>query len=532
VDVLLLMVYAGSYGAKSFYVEPLGFGYLAAALRQRGFSVRVVDANLAGLDLKSVPELVRSARPAVLGLSLWQRAYPTLRDYLGALAEARAVPGHIVLGGHFPALAAEVIMAERGTPMELVTAILRGEADDTLPEYVARAAAGRPLDDIPGIVLRDRAAPGPVPVQLDLDRLPQPHRDLLPLARAAGAPAAISSSRGCYARCAFCAIHAYHNLGGGPRWRARSPEGVADEMAQVHRDHGDTDFAFVDDNFLGGERQRSQERALRIAELAHQQIPGLTFGVQCRATEVDRDLFAGLARLGLRRVFLGVESGNQAGLNYLCKATRVEDNRRALETLESLGLGCEVGFIPFHPETTWDSLAADVKFLRDSGALLPELMLHRLRLYWGTPLRRQAELAGTRFAHPGEMDFTYADPAMEAMHRAVPALYEQYLPVLSALDGMTPPADPAAQLEYFGINARVREAYFDQFEVLLSLYRGLASSGAFADGRAPADDPERVPGVGDILGQAAGCVEQAARDLAGLRVRADACSKGTPGAAP
>ena len=524
VDVLLVQVHADDPMAKAFTGECLGLGYLAAALRRRGFGVAIVDANLEAVDAAALPGIVRAARPAVLGLTLCQGSYGILRQYLGALQAAGAVPPHIVLGGQFASLGSDVIMAERGTPVELVEAVLRGEADDTLPEYVARAAAGRPLDGIPGIVPRDGAAPlGPPPMQLDLDRLPFPHRDTLPAALARRGWTNICSSRGCYGACGFCSLHAFSRGAGAPRWRARSPENVAAEMEQVHREFGVTMFRFVDDNFLGGAPEASRERAVRIAELAGRRIAGLAFAFQCRVTDVDRDTFARLGRHGLHSVYLGVESGTQAGLDHLGKGVTVAQNRRALETLDALGLRYQLGFIAFHLDATLESLQGDAGFLREVGVLAPDALTRRLQLYLGTPLRRVAEGRGWRPLDLSEVEFSYNDPAVEGMFWAANALYGCYEGVLLDMDRAALPDAPSRQLEFLAIGARLRESFFDQFEELLALLRrapagGVPGAAGVSRAITGMDFTSSGPGSGvlAVVGRAAARVAEARSGLVGL----------------
>src|SRR5947207_10124629 len=50
--------------------DPLGVGYLAAALRRQLLDVVVVDAHALSLDDKGIVECLKELRPAVVGISL------------------------------------------------------------------------------------------------------------------------------------------------------------------------------------------------------------------------------------------------------------------------------------------------------------------------------------------------------------------------------------------------------------------------------------------------------------------------------
>ena len=74
------------------------------------------------------------------------------------------------------------------------------------------------------------------------------------------------ASRGCYARCAYCCIAAWHEqTSPGKRFRLPPVEDVADEMAFLQREEGRDLFIFQDDNFF---LPRPADSLARIEALA------------------------------------------------------------------------------------------------------------------------------------------------------------------------------------------------------------------------------------------------------------------------
>jgi len=63
-------------------------------------------------------------------------------------------------------------------------------------------------------------------------------------------------------------------------------------------------------------------------------------------------------------VYLGIESGNQQGLKTLNKQVTVEDNLAAMQTLKESGVEFDLGFMLFDPDSTLETVRANVKFLR------------------------------------------------------------------------------------------------------------------------------------------------------------------------
>ena len=103
---------------------------------------------------------------------------------------------------------------------------------------------------------RQRSSPEPRPLLADLDALPFPKRVGEPQLHL-GIPAAfLVGSRGCYGHCTFCCIHAYLKDAGGERYRERSAENLADEIAELRRERGARMFVFHDDDFFTRDHER------------------------------------------------------------------------------------------------------------------------------------------------------------------------------------------------------------------------------------------------------------------------------------
>ena len=58
-----------------------------------------------------------------------------------------------------------------------------------------------------------------------------------------------------------------------------------------------------------------------------------------------KNIYALLKSAGLRRVYLGIESGSRSQLRRYCKGVTVKESSIAIKILRELGLDIEVGFI-------------------------------------------------------------------------------------------------------------------------------------------------------------------------------------------
>ncbi len=126
--------------------------------------------------------------------------------------------------------------------------------------------------------------------------------------------------------------------------------------------------------------------------------------MNCRADAVDRELFVEMRDAGLYLVYMGLESGTEDGLKTLHKQISVEQNIRAVEILKEIGLIFEYGFMLFDPSTTFETVRANVGFLRTIvGDGSAGVTFGRMVPYDGTPIKddleRRAGSAGT-WANP------------------------------------------------------------------------------------------------------------------------------------
>ena len=139
-DVLLV-------GAEE--LENLGTRYLAAVLRQHGFSVQFAAFSTEA-DAPAVLDLARRARPRLVGLSLiFQYRAP---EFLRLAADLRReLPAaHITIGGHFPSFA-DADLLELSPDLD---SVVRGEGEYTLLELVQRLDDRASWSGIQGLSFR------------------------------------------------------------------------------------------------------------------------------------------------------------------------------------------------------------------------------------------------------------------------------------------------------------------------------------------------------------------------------------------
>lgn len=361
-------------------VPPLGLAYVAAALREAGHQVRIVDAYALRWSWARFEAELAHARPDVLGLS----AMTPVADLAARAARlGRPHAGRIVLGGPHPTALGSAVLDE----IPEADAAVVGEGEQVAPALLDWWTANAPGDPPPGVLVRGRPFRAHVPPR-DLTTLPTPARDLLPnhayrylFATRPGFGTMITS-RGCPFRCTFC-----DKSVSGSRWRARPAPHVVDEMEAMVRDHGVGFINFYDDNFT--------LRRLRVVAICEEILRrGLDVEWKCegRVDAVDVELLTLMRRAGCRVVAYGVESGDRETLSLLRKDITVEQAAAAFGATRRAGLRSLAYIILGSPGEDAAAVRHTIRFVRRIGA--DYVQFSTLTAIPGTPLADRAHATG------------------------------------------------------------------------------------------------------------------------------------------
>jgi len=407
--------------------ENLSLRYLASSLRAAGHEPRLAPFD----SLADLPQVVEAARGAdAVGLSMCFQV--RAREFLALAAALRQRTPKLPLcaGGHYATCAAEELLAHH-RDLDL---IVLHEGERTLVELADAGFAPELFAAIAGLVYRrgeEILRSPPRPKLTNLDELPFPDRTGKAHWHAGVRTAYVLGSRGCFSDCDYCCISTLHKLSPGPRFRARSVENLTDELAELAHGRGVRHFVFHDDNFLVPSVEKNHQRLDRLRTLlAARGVGKLGFTMKCRPDEVERGVFEKLLAMGLLRVFLGIESGSQAGLLSIGRhpgpAGRGADivaAERALELLRDMGLSVQYTLMCFHPEATLETLRHDLAFFRrhaDCG-----LNFCRVESYAGTPLEARLRAEGRGKGDYLARTYAISDPKADLAFKLARRLFHQ-----------------------------------------------------------------------------------------------------------
>jgi radical SAM superfamily enzyme YgiQ (UPF0313 family) len=392
----------------------LGMGYLAAVLKQHGHTVELVDVRDGPEEILA---RVVAVQPLVVGFSLiFQFFLPQFRKVAQRLRAAH-IDAHFTIGGHYPSLCHDEVLAQ----MPELDSVTRYEGEATLLELVEVLARGDDWHDVAGLAYLcggEVCESAPRALLQDLDTLPWPYRPYDPQLILGFPTLPLLASRGCARRCSFCSIHTFYRTAPGKVVRVRAADKVVEEMRMLYDERGVRVYLFQDDDFplwgrAGAKWVDQLAAGLRACGLADKVI----WKISCRAEYVEPELFAPLRDVGLFMVYMGIESGVEAGLVVLHKQMTVEQNLRAVTLLKELGIAFSYGFMLFDPSSTFESVRQNVGFLRQIvGDGSAAALFCRMLPYGGTPIRDQLQLEGRLRGNVTHPDYDFLDRRLNRYH--------------------------------------------------------------------------------------------------------------------
>jgi hypothetical protein len=139
---------------------------------------------------------------------------------------------------------------------------------------------------------------------------------------------------------------------------------------------------------------------------------------------VDHEVFTVLRdRLNAIRVYVGIETDSEQGLKTLQRWVSPRQNREAIQTVRELGLYACFNLLIFDPDTTLESLAVNLDFMRHASDF--PWNFGRAELYAGTPLLARMQAEGRARGDYLRWDYELHDPQIERVFRLAMAIFRE-----------------------------------------------------------------------------------------------------------
>jgi anaerobic magnesium-protoporphyrin IX monomethyl ester cyclase len=309
---------------------------------------------------------IEAEHPDLVGISIVNR-----QQLLPGLALARRLRERglfVVLGGTVLTKFVSRLVELPAFFAHFADGVIVYEGEAAILELVSQLGSGRDFSRVPNyLYVKDgRVQLGKTHVE-DVDELPAPDFAGLPLSDylTPHPVLPILVGKGCYFNeCKFCDIPFINHISKKP-YRVRSPQKIVQDILSLNDRFGCRHFEITDEALpprllekLADELEPHANRQLSFTGYARLE-PGFT-----------APLCAKLARMGMRKLFFGLESGDQATLDHMKKGIRLEHVRPVLAHCRDAGILFHIFSIIGFPEETEASARNTLRFFENNADII------------------------------------------------------------------------------------------------------------------------------------------------------------------
>jgi radical SAM superfamily enzyme YgiQ (UPF0313 family) len=334
---------------------PLSLTYAAAVADREGVEVQIVDANALGLSLDETIREVKSFNPDMLGFTVTTYLFHEVLAWVSALREAVGVP--TLLGGVHMGIYPTETFSHSCIDFGCI-----GEAEVVVPPFLKTYGRREDLSSVKGLIWRDgdRVVVNELaPVLEDINLAPVPIRHLLPndlyysFISQLRNFAPMITSRGCPFNCIFCEQ-------GGQKFRPRDTKLVVDEIEECIERYGVREIDFFDSNFT-----LDKQRVIDICEEILRRGVHINWSVRSRIDMVNEEMLSAMSRAGCKRIYYGIESGDEEILKTMRKQITLPLVRDVIAKTKAVKINTFGFFMIGCPGDTFETIQNTYRFAID-----------------------------------------------------------------------------------------------------------------------------------------------------------------------
>lgn len=346
----------------TFYY-PMWLAFAAETLDQKGHQVKLIDCPAKGLAWEQVENTIKKFNPKLVVIDT---STPSIFSDVetGARIKKLLSDSFVVLvGPHVSALPEESLGLN-----DVIDAVAMREYEDTLVELAAKLGSGRSVSDVKGLVLRTGGKiikTGERELREDVDSLPFVSQAYLKhldykdyfYAHSQYPIITIITGRGCPYQCVYCV---YPQVFCSHKPRLRSIPNVVDEIQFILKNFPDVEELMFEDDTL----TFNKKRCLEFAEEILRRGIKIKWSANSRC-DVDLETMVMLKKAGARLFCVGVESGDQAVLDQMKKAMKVERVRQFFKDAKKAGIKLHGCFMVGNPGESKETLETTLNFAKE-----------------------------------------------------------------------------------------------------------------------------------------------------------------------
>ncbi len=337
---------------------PLALLYLSAALKSRGYRVRILD--ILEQDIEPYAKRAADTGPLFVGISSTFGVWAPLAAKFAYSLKKHSPGTPIIVGGINVSVCPEPYLKE--TCFDFLAI---GEGETTIQEFADALVCGTGFEEIPGLAFLRDGKPfytPPRPPEKDIDKFDidlagldmnpyiETHKDGTRLLNS------YQSSRGCPFNCAFCYNSAFNKR----RWRSHSLAYIIKHMEFLKSKYDFSAINMIDDHFFA-----NRKWAFKLMEKLYD-MGIVLVNVDARVHDLDKEFFEKVSKLKCKSVFFGLESENPRVLDLMHKETTPEMIEKALDTALSYPevniIGQVILGVPTH---SWPEIMDTINYMID-----------------------------------------------------------------------------------------------------------------------------------------------------------------------
>ncbi len=414
---------------------PLGLAYLAAAMRNAGHELAILDFNIDlypkypefwkdefgrrwlasdffmdKAELVSWVELfadkILATDPDVIGFSVHTTSVYMSRLVARRIKEKNSAKPIVFGGPECLREKPEFLLGDRS-----VDYIVQGEGEQTLLELLAALQNKSALDSCNGLIfMQDGALIKNAPRQpVDINSLPLPDFSLFERQRYLYSDVfAMVTSKGCIRKCSFCVDPWY--LG---KYRSRNPEIVIKEIEYLI-EHYQVNAVMFHDSLINAN--------LQILEAICDLILERKIKIEWHANAIIRPMSNRLLRkmrsCGCRSLTYGIESGSQKVVNLMRKGFKLKDASGLIRRTAQAGITVVVNWIVGYPGEEHKDLIESARFyLKHRRYIFGTGSICVMAIDFPSPISQEIDKIGIIMDHP-PFHWRYSDNTFqERLHR-------------------------------------------------------------------------------------------------------------------
>ncbi|HLD82599.1 MAG TPA: radical SAM protein [Candidatus Omnitrophota bacterium] len=355
--------------ALSGFAPPLDIGLLASFLREKGFRVKIIDADAEFLAPQEVAARIVEYNPLLVGIFTHTIRMAHTNKTIKELRK-KAPQIKILLGGRHPSSLPEKTLLEEGPDF-----VCQGEAFYPLLELLGLLKSKKESSDykIMGLWYRKNGSiisSLPAPLINDLDTLPFIAWDLLPLDKYRAHNwhcfdkpkerqpyAIIYSSIGCPYKCTYCCVNAAY---GGSGIRFRSPQKVAEEIDYLVKGYGIRNIRIVDDIFT-----LKPKRVIELCDLIIKRNYNLNIWCYARVDTVNEEMLKKMRQAGIRWICFGIEAGHERVREGVFKRLDLKKIKEGISLTQKAGIYIIANFVFGLPDDDLETMQATLDMAKE-----------------------------------------------------------------------------------------------------------------------------------------------------------------------